>query len=98
MAPQYLQATLKHGGGSVIVWGCFAGNRAGDLVRIEGIMRKEQNLEILENHAVPSGQRIVRNNFEFQQDNDPEHSSRLCRNYLEQQQELGAMKITTWPS
>ncbi|CAH2009572.1 unnamed protein product, partial [Acanthoscelides obtectus] len=41
---------------------------------------------------------IVGNNFEFQQDNDSKHSSRLCRNYLDQQQELGAMKIMTWPS
>ncbi|CAH2002915.1 unnamed protein product [Acanthoscelides obtectus] len=31
------------------------------------------------------------------QDNDPKHSSRLCRNYLDQQQKLGELKILTWP-
>ena len=46
--------TVKHGGGSIMVWGCFAGHKIGDLIRVCGIMKKEQYREILENHAVPS--------------------------------------------
>ena len=33
--------TLKHGGGSVMVWGCFSDNNIGDIVKIDGIMTKE---------------------------------------------------------
>jgi len=32
--------TTKHVGRSVMVWGCFAGDRVGDLVQIEGILKK----------------------------------------------------------
>lgn len=42
---------LLFGGGNVLVWGCFAGTVVGDLVKIDGIMRKEQYLQILKNHA-----------------------------------------------
>lgn len=33
---------LLFGGGNVLVWGCFAGTVVGDLVKIDGIMRKGQ--------------------------------------------------------
>ena len=74
--------TVKHGGGSVMVWGCFGGNNTGDIVKIDGIMMKEVYLGILKNHCTPSGTRIVRELFIFQEDNDPKHSSKLCRNLL----------------
>lgn len=34
-------ASVKHGGGSVMVWECFSGSAVGDLIKIEGILRKE---------------------------------------------------------
>ena len=43
--------TVKHGGGSVLVWRCFGGESSGDLVQIKGIMRKEQYHSILQRHA-----------------------------------------------
>lgn len=41
-----IQCTVKHGGGSVMVWGCMAAGGVGELVFIDGIMKKEQYLEI----------------------------------------------------
>ena len=32
--------TIKHGGGSVMVWGCFAGERVGDLYHVHGILNQ----------------------------------------------------------
>lgn len=89
--------TVKHGGGSVMVWGCFGGERSGDLIQIKGIMKKEQYHSILQRHAIPSGLRILGQNFTFQQDNDPKHSSKLCQNYLQSKQNAQILKIMTWP-
>lgn len=39
--------TVKHDGGSVMVWGCFGNNRVGDIVKIDGIMKKEDYRKML---------------------------------------------------
>lgn len=31
--------TVKHCSGNVIVWGCFAGERAGDFIQVKGIVK-----------------------------------------------------------
>lgn len=90
-------ATVKHGGGSVMVWGCFGNDCVGDLVKIDGIMKKEEYLEILQNNAMPSGQRIIGRGFTFQEDNDPKHSSKLCRGFLMEKQKRRMMNYMTWP-
>ena len=89
--------TIKHGGGSVMVWGCFGGGIAGDLVQITGIMRKEEYHSILQRHAIPSGSRIIGKNFVLQQDNDPKHSSKLCKSYLKSKENKGILQNMTWP-
>lgn len=40
MMKQRVVPTVKHGGGSVMVWDCFGGNNVGDIVKIEGKMTK----------------------------------------------------------
>jgi transposase len=72
-----IQPTVKHGGGSLMVWGCFMGGRTGSLFRIEGILKAPQMKKILEEHAIPSGFRLGGNSFVFQQDNDPKHTSKI---------------------
>uniref|UniRef100_A0A667XMB4 Cytochrome P450, family 2, subfamily P, polypeptide 6 n=1 Tax=Myripristis murdjan TaxID=586833 RepID=A0A667XMB4_9TELE len=37
---------------------------------------------ILQRHAIPSGLRLVGRSFIFQQDNDPKHTSRLCKGLI----------------
>jgi transposase len=97
MMPDCVVPTVKHGGGSIMVWGCFSSHGTGDLVRVDGIMKKEQYKEILEQNAVPSGLRLIGDGFIFQQDNDPKHSSKLCRGFLEQKETEGVLKNMVWP-
>lgn len=62
-------ATVKHGGGSVMVWGYFGGSSVADIANIDGILNKEGHREILEDHAIPSGIRKLSETFIFQPDN-----------------------------
>lgn len=92
-----ITSSVKHGGGSIMVWGCFGNNNVGDLVLIDGILKKEGYRNILEDHALPCGLRIIDRGFVFQQDNDPKHSSRLCRAFLEYQEKRRKLTIMKWP-
>lgn len=96
-AEQCIAPTVKHGGGSVMVWGCFAGAFRGDLIKIDGVLRKERYREILEDHGISSGLRIIGENFVFQQDNDPKHTSKICRQYLEEMEQEGRISVMKWP-
>lgn len=97
MLPDCVVPTVKHGGGSIMVWGCFSGHGIGNLVKIDGILKKEEYKTILEKNAVPSGLSLIGNGFIFQQDNDPKHTSKLCKNYLLQKEAEGVLKIMKWP-
>ena len=87
-----LVPTVKHGGGGVMVWGCFAGDTVGDLFKIEGILNQHGYHSILQRHAIPSGLRLVGPAFIFQQDNDPKHTSRLCKGYLTKKESDGVLR------
>lgn len=97
MARQCIVPTVKHGGGSAMVWGCFAGEKVGDLVKIEGILKKEGYHRILQKHAIPSGKRLVGRGFVLQQDNDPKHTSNLCKNYVAKKAASKELVNMVWP-
>lgn len=87
--------TIKHGGGSVMLWGCFAAAGTGRLVRIEGIMNGEKYREILEKNLLTSASDLkLRRNFKFQQDNDPKHTARATAEWFKQKK----IKVLEWPS
>jgi hypothetical protein len=47
---------VKHGGGSIMLWGCFSVAVTGRLVRIEGNMYKAKYREILDENLLHSTQ------------------------------------------
>ena len=93
MPEECLTPSVKHGGGNVMVWGCFDADKVGDLYKVKGILNKEGYHSILQCHAIPCGQRLNGDNFLLQQDNDPKHTSKLCNNYLVKKQSAGILSV-----
>uniref|UniRef100_A0A8C5MCY2 Transposase n=1 Tax=Leptobrachium leishanense TaxID=445787 RepID=A0A8C5MCY2_9ANUR len=70
--------TVKHGGGSIMLWGCFASAGTGKLQRVQGTMNSLQYQEILDDNVMQSVTNL-RLGRRFQQDNDPKHTSKSTR-------------------
>ena len=43
-----MKGTVKHGGGSVMVWGCMCGDKVGMMTQVRGRMNSKDYLDILE--------------------------------------------------
>lgn len=75
--------TVKHGGGAVMVWGSMAVTGVGSLVFIDTIMNKQVYLNILKGHLKDDAAKLqLGNQWIFQQDQDPKHTSHLVREWL----------------
>ena len=63
--PKNTVPTVKHGGGNLMLWGCFSAKRTGQLHRIEGRMNGDMYREILGNNLLPTV-RALRANLQNQ--------------------------------
>ena len=64
-----LQPTVKHGGGSLMIWGCFSYHGVGKLKFIKGIMKGVDYVAILEESSIQSAEILEqKETFVFQQD------------------------------
>ncbi len=85
--------TFKHGGGSVMVWGCMSAAGTGELQFIEGTMNVNMYWDILKQSMIPSLWRLGRRAV-FQHDNDPKHTSKRTTALLKKLR----VKVMDWPS
>ena len=84
--------TEKHGGGSIMLWGCISAAGTGRLVRIEGKMNgaKYRERSIDENLLLSAQDLRLGRRFTFQQDNDPKHTAKTTQDK--------SLNILEWPN
>ena len=85
--------TVKHGGGSVMVWGCMSTAGVGQLQFIEGKMDSKMYCEILKNKMLPSLRTLGRG-AKFQHDNDPKHTAKITSQFFSSKK----VSVLPWPS
>ncbi len=73
--------TVKHGGGSVLMWGCMSAAGVGELHFIDGIMNSQMYCSILKEKMLPSLRALGRRAL-FQHGNDPKHTSKATVGFL----------------
>ncbi|KAK3526883.1 hypothetical protein QTP86_003600 [Hemibagrus guttatus] len=85
--------TVKHGGGSVMVWGCMSAAGTGELQFIAGTMNANMYCDIRKQSMILSIRRQGRRAV-FQHDNDPKHTSKATTALLKKLR----VKVMDWPS
>ena len=58
--------------------------------------RKSTKCSFLQKHAIPSGLKLCGHGFVLQQDNDPKHTSKLSRKYLQGKEDHGLVCWLLW--
>lgn len=92
-----IKPTKKFGGGSIMVWGCMSAKGPGNMCRILVNMTGPVYAEILQRHMLRSRAWLLPHpaaGFVLQQDNDPKHTSRAARGWLEDHH----VATLSWPA
>ena len=91
-----IQGTVKHSGGKINIWGCIGWNGVGIAVEVEGILTKEQYVDILDQALAESLEKVdlEEEEFYFQQDNDPKYTSVYATDWFIDQD----INLLDWPS
>jgi hypothetical protein len=78
LTERQVKGTAKHGGGSLMMWGCMTAKGVGYACRIDGNLDSELYTHILDDEFLETLEyyELGRDEIIFQQDNDPKHTSR----------------------
>ncbi|KAI4894645.1 hypothetical protein NFI96_001030 [Prochilodus magdalenae] len=92
---KHLLPTVKFGGGSIMLWGCLARTRTGNLVKFEECMDSNKYQQILETNVQESVTKLkLRRGWIFQQDNDPKHCSKSTNAFMQRNK----YNVLEWPA
>ncbi|XP_034562833.1 uncharacterized protein LOC117829315 [Notolabrus celidotus] len=94
--PQCFAPTVKFGGGSVMIWGCFSKAGIGQMRLCQGRLNQATYEVILEENWLPSALTMFPNSEDwfFQQDNAPCHTARSIKVWMKDHQ----IKTLSWPA
>ena len=92
-----LLPTVKHGGGSVMIWGAVSWKSAGSMISLHGRINSRDYLGILGNQVHPIVQALFpEGNAIFQDDNAPIHTARIVKKSHEEHS--NEVEHLIWPS
>jgi transposase len=88
--------TVKHGGGSLMIWGCMTKEGVGFMCRIDGGMDAKLYTDIMDDYLLQTVEyySLDRSTIIFQHDNDPKHTSRMASTWLANNN----ISVLDWPS
>ena len=93
--PKNTIPNVKHGGGNIMLWGCFSAKGTGRLHCIKGRMNGAMYWEILGDNLLPSVRALkMGRGWVFQHDNDPKHTAKATKEWLKKKH----IKVLEWPS
>jgi len=80
-----VQGTVKFGGGNVMVWSCMSWYGPGYIAMIDDSLDSQLYIQILKEDLQMSVEEwgMSKDEFVFQHDNDPKHTAKVTRRYLE---------------
>jgi DDE superfamily endonuclease len=92
----HLDMTVKHGGGSLMMWGCMSCKGVGYGCQIENKMDAKTYCGILDSTFQDTLEYwdFSTDDFIFQQDNDPKHTSKLAKEWFKDR----SIEMLPWPA
>lgn len=91
-----ISQTVKHGGGSIMIWGCMTACGLGYMQQIEGTLNQDKYIEILEDCLLKTIRlyKLKSKDIIFQQDNDPKHKAERVQEWLSKR----SFEVLEWPA
>ena len=82
-SPKNTVQTVKFGGGSIMISGCFSSKSVGKISVIDGKMNAQKYEQILQENVMSSVESLeLPSDYIFQQDNDPKHKAKSTKKCL----------------
>lgn len=96
LKPKHVKQTVKHGGGSIMLWGCMSAFGVGEIHLIEGKMDQHIYKNILRQKLMKTirSMPLPASEITFQHDRDPKHMAKSVQAWLQTQ----PFSILDWPA
>ena len=93
LSPKCLKASVKFGGGSVMVWGMISRDGMGPLVRLQGKINAGVYKQLVKDHVLPVLRNSTKQPSILMQDNAPCHKAMVVMNFFKAEN----VTVMDWP-